>query len=105
EEADVTNFRTRDLGLIDVALGQAPADTVISDGKLVNVITKEIYRADVAIFGDRIAAVGDVDRCVGPETEVISASGKYLVPGLVEPHLHAYHSYTSVTNVAQALLL
>jgi adenine deaminase len=101
----MTNFRRRDPRLIDVALGQAPADKVVADGTLVNVVTKEVYRADLAILGDRIAAVGDVDRCVGPSTQTISAAGKYLVPGLVEPHLHAYHSYTSVTNVAKALLL
>lgn len=101
----MTWFRHRDEGLIDVALGNAPADQVIAGGKLVNVLTKEIYPADVAIKGDRIAAVGDVARCLDSSTKTIDAEGKYLVPGLIEPHLHAYHSYTSVTNVAQALLI
>ena len=35
--------------LIDVALGNSPADLVIKGGKLVNVITKEIYETDIAV--------------------------------------------------------
>lgn len=96
---------TRRRELIDVAMGRKPADKILSGGKLVNVITSEIYPAEVAIKGDRIAAIGDVKRCKGPKTEVIDAKGAYLVPGLVEPHLHFYHSYINVTNYAKAVLI
>jgi adenine deaminase len=91
--------------LVDVAMGRKPADKILRGRKLVNVITSEIYPADVAIKGDRIAAVGDVKRCKGSKTEVIDAKGAYLVPGLVEPHLHSYHTYINVTNYAKAVLL
>ena len=47
---------------IDVGLGRRPADKVFSGGRLVNVFTAEVYEADVAIAGDRIAAIGDVSR-------------------------------------------
>jgi len=97
--------RTQRRELVDVAMGRKPADTVIRGGKLVNVLTSEIYPADVAIKGDRIAAVGDVRRCKGPKTEVIDAKGAYLVPGLIEPHLHFYHSYLNATNYAKAVLI
>jgi adenine deaminase len=53
-------------------------------GKLVNVATSEIYPADVAIKGDRIAAIGDVKRSRGSKTEIIDAKRAYLVPGLVD---------------------
>ena len=69
---------TKRRDLVDVAMGRAPADKIIRGGKLVNVITSEIYPADIAIKGDRIAAVGDVKRCKGPATEVIDAKGVYL---------------------------
>jgi adenine deaminase len=68
--------------LIDVAMGRKPADTVVTGGKLVNVMTSEIYSADIAIKGDRIAAIGDVKGCRGPKTEIVDAHGAYLVPAL-----------------------
>ncbi len=95
-------MRRRDL--IDVAMAKAPADVLIQGGRLVNVATAEIYPAGVAIKGDRIAAVGDVDYTRGPETVVIDAEGRYVTPGLIEGHLHQYHSYLGVTEYVQALL-
>ena len=41
--------------------GETPADLVIRNGKVVNVYSGEIYDGGVAICGDTIAAVGDVD--------------------------------------------
>ena len=93
-----------DKELMQTALGEAPADVVIRGGKLVNVMTEEIYPADVAIKGDRIAYVGDVEHCTGPETEVIEAEGKYLVPGLIEPHIHPEACKVTLTRLAEALL-
>jgi adenine deaminase len=90
--------------LIDVAMGRTPADVVIEGGTLVNVATGELYPADVAIRGDRIAAVGDVGYTVGAETQRIDASALYVTPGLVEGHLHQYHSYLGVTEYVEALL-
>jgi adenine deaminase len=90
--------------LIDVAMGKTHADVVVEGGRLVNVATAEIYEADVAVKGDRIAAVGDVAYTKGPETRVIDARGRFVTPGLVEGHLHQYHSYLGVTEYVQALL-
>jgi adenine deaminase len=90
--------------LIDVAMGKTPADVVVEGGRLVNVATAEIYEADVAVKGDRIAAVGDVAYTKGPDTRVIDARGRFVTPGLVEGHLHQYHSYLGVTEYVQALL-
>src|SRR5262245_7134061 len=90
--------------LIDVAMGKTPADTVIQGGRLVNVATAEIYPADVAIKGGRIAAVGDVAYTKGPNTRTIDATGRFITPGLVEGHLHQYHSYLGVTEFVEALL-
>ena len=69
-----------------------------------NVSTAEIYPADVAIKGDRIAAVGDVEYTRGDRTRVIDASGLHLTPGLIETHLHCYHSYVGVNEFAELLL-
>ena len=44
--------------LMDVALGNQPADLIITGGRLVNVLTREIYFADISVSGGRIAACG-----------------------------------------------
>jgi adenine deaminase len=90
--------------LIDVAMGRQPADVVILGGRLVNVATAEIYEAGIAIKGQRIAAVGDVAYTRGEDTEVIDAAGRFLVPGLVDGHLHMYHSYLGVREFVQVML-
>ena len=64
-----------DQKLLDVAKGAAPADLVIKGGKVVNVYTAEIYDGGVAVCNGRIAAVGDVDYCIGEGTEVVDAGG------------------------------
>lgn len=90
--------------LIDVAMGRTPADLVIENGTLVNVSTAELYEAGVAVTGSRIAAVGDVAYTKGPDTRVIDASGLHISPGLVDGHLHQYHSYIGVNAFVEALL-
>ena len=59
--------------LLSVAKGEAPADLVIRNGKIVNVYSGEIYDGGVAVCGDTIAAVGDVDYCIGEGTNVVDA--------------------------------
>lgn len=94
-----------DRHLLDVAYGRRPADRVITGGTLVNVLTGEIYPADVAISGTRIAAVGDLpDTLRGPGTEIIDARGGYLVPGLIDGHLHIECSKLSVTSFADLVV-
>jgi adenine deaminase len=76
--------------LMQVSLGKEKADLVITGGDLVNVYSGELLRdSSVAIKGKWIAYVGsDVSHTVGPETEVIDASGKVLIPGFVDGHAH-----------------
>ena len=61
-----------------VAMGRVPAETVITDAKLVNVCTHEICEhIDVAIHSGRIALVGDARHCIGEGTKVIAADGAF----------------------------
>jgi len=92
------------LELIDAALGRKPADLVIKNGKLVDVNTAQIYEADVAIKGDRIACVGDVSHTIGKLTRVIDAKGQYLTPGLMDAHLHIESSQITITELSKILL-
>jgi len=67
--------------LTAVARGAVPADRYVRGGTLLNVYTGELYPANVAIRGERIAYVGTRDDMVGPTTDVLDAGGHVLVPG------------------------
>ncbi|MFC1925278.1 adenine deaminase C-terminal domain-containing protein [Chloroflexota bacterium] len=76
--------------LIDTALGKTKADIVVAGADLVNVYSGEVLRGQsVAIKGARIAFVGDrAEHTIGPGTRIIDATGKILIPGLIDPHTH-----------------
>lgn len=99
-ERTIENLRQ----LIRAGRALIPADTLILHGNLVNVMTGEIYPADVAIYQDMIVAVGDVTAYQGPETQVIDASGSYLVPGLIDGHIHSECSKLSITSFAKGVV-
>lgn len=80
------------------------ATLAICGGRLVNVVSEEIYQADVAIYGERIIAVGDISDYIGPETKIVDATGKYLAPGMIDGHLHVECSKMSLTSFAKAVV-
>ncbi len=86
---------------VDSLLGGAGADMVIQGGQLVNVITREIYPADVAVIGGYISCIGDCSALIGPRTQVISANGRYLIPGLIDAHMHFESSMLTCTALSE----
>ena len=84
--------------------GLVPAHKVIKGGMLVNVMSAEVYPADVAIYNEMIAAVGDVSDYIGEDTEIIDAKGRYLVPGMIDGHIHSECSKLSITSYAKAVV-
>ncbi|MEG1704080.1 MAG: adenine deaminase C-terminal domain-containing protein [Niameybacter sp.] len=90
--------------LIRAGRGIVPAHTVVCGGTLVNVMTSEVYPADVAIYEDTIVAVGDVSEYIGKETKTIDATGKFLTPGLIDGHIHSECSKLSITSFAKAVV-
>lgn len=90
--------------LIAVALGEQPADLVVVEGQLVNVFSGEIYPSGIAVKQNRIAAVGDVNYCIGPNTIVVEAKGRYLVPGFIECHMHFGATSLVMTEFARLVV-
>lgn len=92
--------------LVAVAAGRAPADRVIRGGVLVNVQSRELLEGwQVAIAGGRFAYVGpDASHSVGPETEVIEAEGRYLIPGLCDGHMHIESGMLTPAEFAAAVI-
>jgi len=95
--------RTRQL--VDVAMGRQPADLVIRRGQWVSVQSGEIIPdTDIAIKGERIAYVGpDASHAMGDKTKVIEADGCYLVPGLLDAHMHVESGMVTVTEFVRAV--
>jgi hypothetical protein len=72
-------------------LGRVPADAIVAGGQVISVQTIEIIRADVAIAGSRIAAVGELPRASrGPRTRMIDAEGMFVSPGLIDGHCECH---------------
>lgn len=92
--------------LIETAAGRSPADTVIRNGKWVNVHTREVLDGhDIAIKAGRIAYVGpDASYCTGPDTQVIEAEGRYMVPGLCDGHMHIESGMLTPAEFARAVI-
>ncbi|RPI74745.1 MAG: adenine deaminase [Desulfobacteraceae bacterium] len=82
--------RTDSKELMKTALGETPADAVITNGRLVNVYTGELLDSyQVSIKGDRIAFVGpDAWHTIGPDTEIFDVQGRTIIPGLIDGHAH-----------------
>ena len=92
--------------LVAVAMGRKPADLVICNGRWVNVYSGEIIDGcDIAVIGGRIAWAGpDGGHTIGPATTIIEAEGRYLVPGLVDGHMHVESGMVTVTEFARAVI-
>ncbi|MBW9055150.1 adenine deaminase [Rhizobium mesosinicum] len=70
--------------LIDQGVGRVPADIVLKGGRFFDLVTGELVQSDIAIGGERI--VGTCGSYSG-ESE-IDISGKIIVPGFIDTHLH-----------------
>jgi adenine deaminase len=86
--------------LISVAKGEIPADLLLKNARIVNTFIGEIEQADVAIYGDRIAGVGDY----GEAKEIIDLQGGFLAPGLINGHTHIESSMLHPARYAQAVV-
>src|SRR5437879_2769994 len=73
------------------AQSRPAADLIITNAKVWTVDKSNPTAQAVAVLGDHIVAVGsnsDVNNWRGPNTHVINAEGKLLLPGFNDPHVH-----------------
>jgi adenine deaminase len=68
---------------IAVARGEEPADVVVRGGRVFSVFTREWLETNVAIADGYVAGLGDYSG-----TEEVDASGRYVVPGFIDAHMH-----------------
>jgi adenine deaminase len=82
-----------------VARGDVPADLVIRGGRVFSVFTREWLEGDLAIADGAIAGLGEYE---GKET--LDATGKYVVPGFIDAHMHLESSKLLVDEFARLVL-
>lgn len=92
--------------LVDVAMGRSHADLLIRNGRWVCVQSGEILPGtSVAVKGGRVAFVGeDAGHTVGAETRIIEAGDRFLVPGLLDGHMHIESGMVTITEFVRAVL-
>jgi adenine deaminase len=82
-----------------VARGDEPADLVVRGGRVLSVFTREWLEVDVAVVDGVVAGLGDYDG-----RELLDASGRFVVPGLIDAHLHLESSKLLVDEFARLVL-
>lgn len=93
----MSEYATRDL--VDCAAGRRPADLLLRNARLVNVVSHEILDGDLALLGDQIVGVGSYRA-----ERSIDMKGRYICPGFIDAHLHIESSLLSVPEFARVVV-
>lgn len=84
--------------LISVAAGKEPADLVLHNGRVVDIVSGEIHQTGIAVAEGRIAGLGE--RYQGLET--VDLHGRYICPGFIDAHVHVESSLVRPREFARA---
>ncbi|KXZ14792.1 adenosine deaminase [Bacillus nakamurai] len=84
---------------LNASAGRQKADTVIKNGKIMDVFNQEWISADIAITDGMIVGLGDYEG-----EEVIDAEGQMIVPGFIDGHVHIESSMVTPIEFAKAVL-
>jgi adenine deaminase len=86
------------------ARGDQPFDIAINNARLVNVLTGEIYPADIGIRGELIAYVGPAGETGLPAAKVIDGSALWAAPGFIDGHVHNESSMCTPARFTEIIL-
>jgi hypothetical protein len=79
-----------------------PADLIVTNARIYTVNPQQKWAEAIAIRGDKIIAVGDrkqIEALRGPETKVIDAGQRLLLPGFTDCHIHFMEGSLGLTRV------
>lgn len=85
--------------MIKYAHGEQPVDLLLQNGQIINVFTGELIQADIAIAGSRIVGLGDYET-----RETVDLAGRYVVPGLIDSHVHIESAMVPPPEFARAVV-
>lgn len=84
---------------LGVARGEKPAELLFKSAQLVNVLSGEIYPANVAVDDGRMVGIGDYDA-----KETIDLDGAFLAPSLIDGHFHVESSMVTLPEFVRAVV-
>jgi Adenine deaminase len=102
EPKDLNDRSLRDR-TVAAARGDLPFDLLIHGGILVDMVTGEHRRADIGIVGPLIASVHEPD-ALSEAVERIDAASTFIVPGLIDTHMHIESSMVTPSTYARTVL-
>ncbi len=85
--------------LVGVARGNAPADLLLRDGWILDVFAGAFFRGDVAVKDGIIVGFG-----ASEARDVVDLDGAWLIPGLIDAHMHIESSQLTPAEFACAVL-
>lgn len=86
------------------ALGEQPCDLVLKNAQYVNVFTGEVYPAEIGVTDGRIAHVTQPGEDGLTGAKEYDCRGKYVVPGLIDTHVHIESSMMTPANFARVVV-
>ncbi|SHF82397.1 adenine deaminase C-terminal domain-containing protein [Ornithinibacillus halophilus] len=78
---------------VKVIDGMVAPTLVLTNATYLNVYTKQWLEANIWIYEERIVYVGEKLPSNDQGTEIVDCTGKYIVPGYMEPHAHPFQLY------------
>lgn len=87
---------------VAVAAGREPGTLLLKNARLVNPTTREIQETAVLVAGRLVAGVGP-EYISASAAEVVDLEGRWLVPGLIDGHVHLESSLVAPAEYARAV--
>jgi adenine deaminase len=84
---------------LSIARGEEPAELLFKNANVVNVLSGEVYRTNVAVDDGRVIALGEYDAA-----KVVDLNGAYLAPSLIDGHFHVESSMLTMPEFARAVV-
>ena len=92
--------------LVAAAMGQVPCDLTVKNVRFVNVITGEVYPAEVDVLDGVVVRVREKERQAELESRTVyDGGGRYLAPGCIDIHMHVESTMMTPENFGKAAVL
>ncbi len=85
--------------LMAIINGVRPAPLVLKNGRVINVLSSEVYESDIAVDAGRIVALGSFRG-----EEEVDLEGRYICPGFIDSHVHIESSMVTIPEFARAVV-
>lgn len=85
--------------IVDMAAGRIPVDLRVDNARIVDVFSREVIHGSLAVGNGRIVGIGDY-----AARDILDAKGSFIIPGLIDGHVHIESSLVAPPEFARAVL-